>query len=125
MALYHFYLPTQFHWARFVEEVPPAIRWGLFAINFFFSFLLLVVGVFVVAAAWNGSPARPAALLVAGGAASFWLVNFAYLMISPMPMPPSLGVVKVGLQLYSFSALMLHAVPFVWLAATARQRRAR
>jgi hypothetical protein len=117
MALYHFFLPIHFHWAKFVEEIPAAIRWGLFAINFFFSFLLFVIGVFVLATAWNRSHTQPTALMIVGGGASFWLVNFAYLMISPIPMPPSMYLVKLALQFYSFAALILHGIPLGWMMA--------
>jgi hypothetical protein len=33
MGAYHFFLPSMFHWDRFVTKVPGAIRWGLFSIN--------------------------------------------------------------------------------------------
>ncbi len=122
MGLYHFFLPVQFHWAKFVEDIPAAIRWGLFAINFFFSFLLLVLGVLVLAAAWTRARLQPAALLTVGGGAAFWLVNFAYLVACPMPMPPSLFAVKLGLQLYSLAALLFHGIPLGWLAVTALRR---
>ena len=66
MALYHFFLPFQFHWAKFVEEIPGVIRWSLFSLNFFFSALLLIVGLLVLAAAWNLPRHQPLALLIVG-----------------------------------------------------------
>ena len=124
LALYHFFLPLQFDWAKFVGEVPGQIRWALFAINFFFSVLLLVVGLCVVATAWNSFRNEPLALLVVGGAASFWLANFVYLMRFPFPVPASLSAVQLGLEAFSATSFLLHGVPFGWLVAEgARLRR--
>jgi hypothetical protein len=53
MALYHFFLPVQFHWAKSVGEIRPILQSSLFALNYFFSYLLLVVGAAVLAAGWN------------------------------------------------------------------------
>jgi hypothetical protein len=117
LALYHFFLPFQFHWAKFVEELPGQIRWSLFALNFFFSDLLLVVGLCVLATAWSSPHNRPLGLLVVGGAASFWLVNLGYLMLFPFPVPASLYAVKLGLEAFSATSFLLHGFPFGWLVA--------
>ena len=118
MALYHFFLPFQFHWGKFVEEIPGVIRWSLFSLNFFFSALLLVVGLLVLAAAWNLPRHQPLALLIVGGAASFWLANFTYLLIFPFPVPPSMYAVKLGLESFAAASFVLHGIPFGWLIAT-------
>jgi hypothetical protein len=135
MALYHFFLPFQFHWAKFVEQIPAQIRWSVFALNFFFSDLLLVIGLIVLATAWNLRPSQsvnlgqpveprqpvrlvqPLALVAVGGAASFWLVNFGYLMVFPFPVPASLYAVKWGLPSFAAASFLLHGVPFGWLIA--------
>jgi hypothetical protein len=122
MALYHFFLPFQFHWAKFVEEIPGQIRWSLFALNFFFSDLLLVVGLLVLATARNSLRNRPLALAVVGGAASFWLLNFGYLVLFPFPMPSSLYAVKLGLLSFSATCFLLHGIPFGWLVASRPSR---
>jgi hypothetical protein len=121
MALYHFFLPVQFHWAKSVGATPAILQWSLFALNFFFSWLLLVVGLAVLAAGWSLARNRPLALVVVGGAASFWLVNFAYLLICPFPMPASMYVVKLGLQCFAAACCLLHGLPFGWLVATRRE----
>jgi hypothetical protein len=122
MALYHFFLPFQFHWARFVEDIPAVIRWSLFSLNFFFSTLLLVVGLLVLAAAWHLPRNQPLALLIAGGAAAFWLANFSYLMIFPFPVPPSLHAVKLVLESFAAASFLLHGIPFGRLMATRTKR---
>ncbi len=121
MALYHFFLPIQFHWAKSVGEIPPILQWSLFALNFFFSDLLLVVGAAVLAAGWNRLRNEPVALMIVGGAASFWLVNFAYLLIFPFPMPPSMSAVKLSLQSFAAACCLLHGLPFGWLIAKRRR----
>jgi hypothetical protein len=118
MALYHFFLPVQFHWAKSVGEIPTILQWSLFALNFFFSWLLLVVGLAVLAAAWNLPRNQPLALRIVGGAASFWLANFTYLMIFPFPVPPSMYAVKLGLESFAAASFVLHGIPFGWLIAT-------
>jgi len=118
MALYHFFLPVQFHWAKSVGEIPTILQWSLFALNFFFSYLLLVIGLAVLAAGWNSSRGQPLAIIVVGGATSFWLVNFGYLLIFPFPMPPSMYAVKLSLQSFAAACCLLHGLPFGWLVAT-------
>lgn len=107
-----FLLPFQFHWAKFVQDIPAVIRWSLFSLNFFFSALLLVVGLLGLAAAWNLPRNQPLALLIVGGAALFWLVNFTYLMIFLFPVPPSIQAVKLVLESFAAASFLLHAVPF-------------
>jgi hypothetical protein len=111
MGLYHFFLPSQFEWARYVEGLPPIIRWALFSINSFFSFLLLVAGLLVILVAWQRAHAQPIGLWVIAGSAAFWAFNFAYLLIWPMPLPARLALVGIGLRSYSLVAMLLHAVP--------------
>src|SRR5436190_317022 len=50
MGAYHFFLPSMFHWDRFVTKVPDSIQWALFSINFFFSYLLLAGGILTLVA---------------------------------------------------------------------------
>ena len=88
MAGYHFALPFFiWHWSRFVGGIPATIRWGLFAINMFFSFLLLAGGVLTAVAARKVSrgaaPDRGVLIAMAG----FWALNMLYQVVVPMPLP--------------------------------------
>lgn len=74
--------------------------------------MLLVVGLLGLAAAWNLPRNQPLALLIVGGAALFWLVNFTYLMIFLFPVPPSIQAVKLVLESFAAASFLLHAVPF-------------
>jgi hypothetical protein len=81
MALFHFFLPGFFQWSRFMTTVPASIRWGMHAINAFFSFLLLLGSVATIRIAL--SPERDR--IVVWGMALFWGFNGAYQLIWPFP----------------------------------------
>ena len=101
MGAYHFFLPSMFHWDRFVSKIPGAIRWGLFSINFFFSFLLLAGGIltFIALRRLHRSLPPDRGVLVAMG--GFWLTNTLYQFVVPMPLPPKLSVLHVVLVGYA------------------------
>jgi hypothetical protein len=108
MGAYHFFLPSMFHWDRFVTKVPGAIRWGLFSINFFFSFLLLAGGIltFVALRRLHRSLPPDRGVLVAMG--GFWLANTLYQLFIPMPLPPKLWVLHVVLVGYAIVTTMAY-----------------
>jgi hypothetical protein len=101
MGAYHFFLPSMFHWDMYVKKIPDAIRWGLFSINFFFSFLLLAGGIltFIAFRQLHRSLAPDRSVLVAIG--GFWLANTLYQLFIPMPLPPKLWVLHVVLVGYA------------------------
>src|SRR6266480_3150622 len=101
MCAYHFFLPSMFHWDRFVTKIPDAIRWGLFSINFFFSFLLLAGGImtFIALRQLHRSLAPDRGVLIAIG--GFWLANTLYQLFIPMPLPPKLWLLHVVLVGYA------------------------
>lgn len=81
MALFHFVLPDIFQWPRYMAGVPDSIVWGMFAINAFFSFLLLLGAVATIRFAL--SPTRDRSVL--WGMALFWAFNAAYQIARPFP----------------------------------------
>lgn len=101
MGAYHFFLPSMFHWDVFVKKVPGAIRWGLFSINFFFSFLLLAGGIltFIALRRLHRSLQPDWGVLIAMG--GFWLANTLYQLFIPMPLPPKLWVLRLVLVGYA------------------------
>jgi len=120
MGSYHFFLPSMFHWDRFVTKIPGAIRWGLFSINFFFSFLLLAGGILTFIALrrlHRSLPPDPGVLVAMGG---FWLANTLYQLCIPMPLPPKLWVLHVVLVGYAVVTTIAYAVA---LGALRKQRR--
>jgi hypothetical protein len=121
MATYHFFLPTQFRWDRAAEQAPPILRWALFALNTFFSTLLLLIDGLVLAVAWGRRHRRaPEWWMVAAGAI-FWAVNLGYQLACPMPIPDSLVAVRIGLPAFSASVLLLHVLPLALTAWNLRR----
>lgn len=110
MGAYHFFLPSMFHWDRFVKDIPGAIRWGLFSINFFFSFLLLAGGIltFVALRRLHRSSQPDCGVLIAMG--GFWLANTLYQLFIPMPLPPKLWILHVVLVGYAVLTTIAYAV---------------
>ena len=85
MAVFHFVLPHVFGWARFVNDIPSPIRWGLFSINVFFSTLLLWGGVTTIIAALNHRGSTLLNYCIFFGMGVFWIINASYQIIYPFP----------------------------------------
>jgi len=85
MAAFHFMLPHVFGWARFVNDVPAPIRWGLFSTNVFFSSLLLRGGVPTIITALNEIGNAILSYCVFPGMGVFWIINASYQVIYPFP----------------------------------------
>ena len=81
MAAFHFFLPTVFRWSSYMATVPTSIRWGMDAINAFFSTLLLLGSVATIRVAL--SPRRD--MMIIWGMTVFWVVNTAYQLVWPFP----------------------------------------
>jgi hypothetical protein len=82
MASFHFFLPKAFQWSKFMASVPASILWGMYAINAFFSVLLLLASIATIRVAL--SPARDN--IVLWGMALFWGFNAVYQVIWPFPL---------------------------------------
>ena len=85
MAAFHFALPHVFGWARFVNNIPSPIRWGLFSINVFFSTLLLWGGVTTIIAALNDRGNTLLSYCIFFGMGFFWIIDASYQIIYPFP----------------------------------------
>src|SRR5688572_7188364 len=57
LAAYHFFLPVHWQWDRGLEGVPPSLVWALYALNFSWSLLVLLIGMLVIYAALLGPSA--------------------------------------------------------------------
>lgn len=110
MASYHFALPFIWGWSRQVGDMPATIRWALFAINAFFSFLLLAGGVLTGVAATKLSrgttPDRGVLIAMAG----FWALNMLYQIVVPMPLPARLWPLHLILPGYAALSLFAYVV---------------
>lgn len=85
MAAFHFVLPHVFGWARFVNDIPSPIRWGLFSINVFFSTLLLWGGFTTIIAALNDRGSSILSHCIFFGMGVFWIIDTSYQVIYPFP----------------------------------------
>jgi len=110
MGAYHFFLPSMFHWDEYVKQIPSAIRWGLFSINVFFSFLLLAGGIltFVTLRALRRSSHPDRGILFA--MSGFWLLNTLYQVLIPMPLPASMWPLRVVLVGYAVLTMLAYVV---------------
>ena len=81
MAAFHFFLPTVFQWSRYMATVPTSIRWGVDALNAFFSTLLLLGSVATIRVALSPRPDT----MIIWGMTLFWLFNTVYQLLWPFP----------------------------------------
>jgi len=110
MAAFHFFLPTVFQWSGYMATVPTSIRWGLEAINTFFSTLLLLGSIATIRVALSSR--RDTTII--WGMALFWLVNIAYQLLWPFPQR------AVSWATLGFAALMVASYTLaLWLGREA------
>jgi hypothetical protein len=85
MAIFHFFLPHVFGWARFVSHIPAPIRWGLFSLNVFFSSLLLWGGILTIITALKYQESNLLSYSIFIGMGCFWIINASYQIVFPFP----------------------------------------
>ena len=107
MALYHFYLPYAFHWADALTGAP-MLRWGITIINGSFSYLLLAGGLISTAIGLNPALKGRVGKMVIGSLALYWLLNGAFQVLLPMPMPRALAALRWGFLGFSLSVTLLY-----------------
>jgi hypothetical protein len=122
MGTYHFFLPYAWRWDRPLQSLPPTLQWGSHAINFFMSYLMLAGGVLTFAAFVQLRAGRRPGHGAVAAMGSFWLVNTAYQLIIPMPLPDHLFPLRLALLGYAAVVAAAHAVAFVALWQTVASR---
>ena len=115
MAGYHFFLPAIFGWAGETTTLLPAIRWGVFSMNLFFSCLLLALGMTTLAGVLMHRTNEGTYLAVLLTGALFWLVNGCYQLLIPMPLPGSYALLGYFLRSFAFGVAALYLIPLVSL----------
>ena len=115
MGAYHFFLPSMFHWDRFVTKIPDSIQWALFSINFFFSYLLLAGGILTLIALRRLHRSLPPDRGVLYAMAGFWLVNVLYQLVIPMPLPAKLWLLHLVLVGYAVLCTLAYAASLIAL----------
>ena len=125
MGGFHFFLPHLFGWGRHLGEVPPEIRWGTFAINFFMSYLMLAGGVLTLVSCWlwreSDPVTRDVGIVVVMG--SFWVMNLIYQLAFPFPVPPTLWRVRLLLIGFSLVTALFYGLPVARVALRTPSKR--
>lgn len=85
MGLSHFFVPFIFPWERLIEELYPPIRWALFAMNYFFSLLLVWGGLLTLVTEFKWRSVKGLRKCILSGMGLFWLLGTIYEIIYPFP----------------------------------------
>ncbi len=106
IGLYHIILPYQWDWSRFTQELPPIIEWSLFALNMFFSVLLILLSALggMVPGLCNSS--EQAGKLIFGAIILFWGIDIGYQLLNPVPAPNAYWFIRplfLGAAIVNFS----------------------
>src|SRR5262245_55332774 len=117
MAVYHFFLPTAFHWGDVLGRWA-MLNWALTVLNLSFSFLLLAGGLITIVVGFNPRLKDTVAKLVIGSLALYWIVNGACQILMPMPLPRAFAPLRWGFLGFSL------AVTLLYLSALVPGRRA-
>jgi hypothetical protein len=121
IALYHLVLPYQMSWRRGLEGVADSLVWALFALNFSWSMLVLLVGSLVLYAAKLGPPGRSFVRRAVFTVGLFWGIHGTYTWLNPLPLPRSMVMLRYVLGLLPLLAVALHWLPLVMYRADYRR----
>jgi len=108
MGLYHFFLPTMFHWDHFLDAVPAPVHWGAIFLNLSFSALLVWGGALTVLVARRRRDRIARAIVI--GLGGYWLFNAIYQIASPLPVPSELAYVDWLLLGFASAVTALYAI---------------
>ncbi len=106
MGLSHFFVPYLYPWEQHLEGINPAIVWALYAMNFFFSFLLTWGGILTFISYSTGQLKQ----WIVGGMTAFWVVGGFYQLVVPFPIAEArwiLPLVAFTIAILYFTALCL------------------
>jgi hypothetical protein len=110
MAIAHFALPTIFDWSSVSNgSLPPITLWALFALNFSWSMLVLLVGGLIIYAGRSDPKAASVRTLVLI-VGVFWTVHGLYIVVEPMPVPPRLEWIQGPIVGVPATLILLHGV---------------
>ncbi|MEA2021519.1 MAG: hypothetical protein U9N08_03495 [Candidatus Caldatribacteriota bacterium] len=111
IAVSHFFIPFIFPWGSLIEELYPSIKWALFAMNYFFSLLLLLGGVFSLVAEFKWGRVKGIRKCILGGMTFFWLAGTIYEIVYPFPIIEARwilpGVAFIIFCLYGLSIIII------------------
>jgi hypothetical protein len=110
---YHFLLPKLWGWKAATSELVDSIEWALYALNFLFSFQLCAGGIMAIWLLIKKKEQDQFPKIFFYYLTLFWLVNFAYQMINPFPVPEQYKVVATLLPSLALATFLLFAIPLI------------
>ncbi|MEK6371082.1 MAG: hypothetical protein AABO58_00115 [Acidobacteriota bacterium] len=118
MGTFHLFLPQVFGWGPYVNRLPPAVHWGVYSINCFFSVLLILGALLSLRLRIDSGEA---ARLVPLGMSVFWAINAIYQILIPFPMPRSMQALRWAFLAFPIVVGAFYAGAFVAAAIPARR----
>ena len=94
IGLYHIILPYQWGWSRFTQDLPPIIEWSLFALNLFFSVLLILLTLLGGMTYRFLDDAGRLSKMILLAIATFWAIDVGYQLLNPVPAPQVYWYIK-------------------------------
>ncbi len=125
MAAYHLVLPWHMGWRQGVGDAAHSLVWALFALNYSWSVLLFLTGCLVFYAARLGPLAGSFPRRTVFTVGLFWVLHGAYTFVSPLPLPPSLWLLRYALGVFPVVVVALHWAPLVVYRGLAREPAAK
>lgn len=91
--------------------MPNMIEWALYAVNFFMSCLMILIGIFTIVVVKKKRDFQGNLIILLGGV--YWVINFVYQLVNPTPIPPELFAMKVGFLIPPVIGAVCYLVPFI------------
>jgi hypothetical protein len=107
---YHIFLPYIWGWEDFSKEMPDMIEWALYAVNFLMSSLMMLLGIFTLIIIRRGKGEEGNLILLLCG--FFWILNFAYQIVNPTPIPDELYLMKMGFLIPPVIGACCYFIPY-------------
>lgn len=107
---YHIFLPYLWNWNEFSSKMPDMIEWALYAVNFFMSALMIMIGIFTLIIIKQKNSKNNLILLLG---VLFWALNFIYQIVNPTPIPRELYAMKIGFLIPPIIGFCCYLFPLI------------
>ena len=111
IGIYHLLLPSVYNWREFTSTLPDLIEWGVYAINFLMSMLMIILGIATLYTVKLGSSGTRDHILLYLICLIFWFLNLAYQVVVPTPIPEHLLGLKIGFLIPPVLCVIIYALP--------------
>lgn len=105
---YHLILPYQWDWHSHTGELPSMIEWALYALNFLFSILLLILASLAFLSTRKQFFHPPITKALFAGCSLFWLADICYQLLVPIQVPSSFFFITLSFLGAAVFTLMLN-----------------